>query len=233
MSLLYLVTESDNDAWFYALCAEKLTGNSFEPVPLKNRKGDGVSAVKRQLRYALLGARAAAGGAGPVAFIAAVDNDRAPHDENSAPPPTGTGLDRSMLMAAERDRERRNNWMTDTVEGVLGQNRSAWPMAVALAVPVEMIEAWIVRARREHPPQPTPHFSRADSARARQYYAPSEPPSQWKDLADDEQKRSGHSNVRDFYLDVVANLDANVLAGRSLSFRRFKEWLDGWPPRAP
>lgn len=234
--LLYLVTESDNDAWFYALCAEKLTGRAFDPQPLKNRKGDGISAVKKQLRYALRGARAAAGGAERVAFIAAVDNDRAPHDENGAQQdasgassPTGTGLDRNKLIEAERNRERRHDWMLETVEGELGKNRSVWPMDVALAVPVEMIESWIVRARREQPPQPTPHFSRANSARARQYYAPSEPPPQWKDLAGEEQRASGHSNVRDFYFEVAASLDADSLAGRSLSFRMFKDWLDGWP----
>ena len=226
MSVLYLVSESDNDAVFYALCAEKLTGNLFEAVPLKNRKGDGVAAVKSQLRYALIGARAAACGSQPVAFIAAMDNDRAPHGENSSPPPGGAGLDRAKLTEKERARENRLAWMTATVEGVLGQNRNAWPLQVAIAVPVEMIESWIVRARREQPPQPMPHFSKADSDRARSYHAPSAPPPQWKDLAAEEQ---GDMDKRDFYARVVKELDADALAGRSLSFRMFKEWLDRWP----
>ena len=229
MSILYLVSESDNDAVFYALCAEKLTGNAYEPVPLKNRKGDGVAAVKSQLRYALRGARAAARGSEPVAFIAAIDNDRAPHGENNSLPPGGTGLDRAKLIEKERARENRLAWMTAIVEGVLGQNRTAWPMAVALAVPVEMIESWIVRARREQPPQPTPHFSKADTDRARSYHAPSAPPPQWKDLAAVEQ---GGMDKRDFHTRVVKELDADALAGRSLSFRMFKEWLDGWPRMA-
>ena len=229
MSILYLVSESDNDAVFYALCAEKLTGNAYEPVPLKNRKGDGVAAVKSQLRDALVGARAAARGSEPVAFIAAMDNDRAPHVENSSPPPGGTGLNRANLIEKERIRENRLEWMTSTVEGVLGQNRNAWPMPVALAVPVEMIESWIVRACREQPPQPVPHFSRSDSLRARSYYAPSDPPPQWKDIAAEEQ---GDMDKRDFYARVVTELNADALAGRSISFQMFKEWLDRWP-RAP
>lgn len=233
MSLLYVVSESDNDAQFYALCAEKLTGREFALVAMKNRHGDGVHAVRTQIKYALRQARAAAHGAEPVAFLAAVDNDRAPHPENAAPPPAGTGLDRARLTAGERARESRLDWMGETADGVLGSDRQAWPLSVALAVPVEMIEAWIVRSRCALPPQPTPHFSRATSDRARQYYQPAEPPPQWKDLVEEEQVASGFANRQDFYLEVIRNLDADALAARSLSFRMFKEWLDDWPKTSP
>ena len=63
MSLLYIVSESGNDAFFYALGAARITGREFTPVPMENRKGDGVEAVKVQLKYALRQARAAARGA--------------------------------------------------------------------------------------------------------------------------------------------------------------------------
>ena len=131
MTLLYLVTESDNDAVFYTLCAKKLTGIPYDPVPLKNRKGDGVSAVKEQLHRALLAARAAAGSSQPVAFIAAIDNDRAPHDEhgaqqiaNDAGRRTATGLDRQKLIRAERDRPKRLEWMMTAIEKVLKSDRT-------------------------------------------------------------------------------------------------------------
>lgn len=235
MTLLYLVTESDNDAIFYTLCAAKMTGGRFDPVPLKNRKGDGLSAVQKQLRRALRLARAAAGSSQPVAFVAAIDNDRAPHEEHGtteagsgAPRRLGTGLDRTKLSAQERARSNRQAWITTTVESELGSNRSAWPMPVAFAVPVEMLESWIVRSLREQPPQPMAHFSLADSTRARTYYAPNEPPRQWKDLAAQEQSRLGCADKRDFYCEVVKSLDAQALASRSFSFRMFKEWLDGW-----
>ena len=52
MSLLYVVSESDHDAQFYALCAEKLTGRAFVLVAMKNRNGDGVHTVKTQIKYA-------------------------------------------------------------------------------------------------------------------------------------------------------------------------------------
>lgn len=235
MTLLYLVTESDNDAIFYALCATKMTGGKFDPVPLKNRKGDGISAVQRQLKYALRGARAAAGSSQPVAFIAAIDNDRAPHEEHitneggdDGQRRIGTGLDRAKLSDGERARPNRFKWMMAAVEGELGSNRSAWKMPVALAVPVEMLESWIVRALNEKPPQPMAHFSLADSDRARKYYKPAAPPPQWKDLAAQEQSKRGCADKRGFYCEVVKSLDAPALASRSLSFRMFKEWLDGW-----
>ena len=204
MSLLYIVSESGNDAFFYALGAARITGREFTPVPMENRKGDGVEAVKVQLKYALRQARAAARGVEPVCFLAAIDNDRSPHPENDT-------MDRARLVPQEQKRASRMEWMLATVEAVLGQNRNVWPLPVALAVPVEMIEAWIVRARREAEPQPTP---------------------QWKELAAEEEKQSGHTDRLAFYELVVRELDADALAARSLSFRMFKEWLDAWPRAA-
>ncbi len=226
MSLLYIVSESGNDAVFYALCAERITGREFTPVPMENRKGDGEAAVRMQLKYALRQARAAAGGVEPVCFIAAMDNDRSPHEETH-------GLDRTCLIAQERGRANRKLWMQEMIDTVLGQNRALWPMPVALAVPVEMIESWIFRARRDAEPQPMPYFSEADSARARLYYAPAEPPPQWKDLVAELQSECGHADKRAFYTQVAQELDAETLAARSESFRLFKAWLDEWPKVAP
>ena len=222
MSLLYVVSESENDGRFYAQCTKKLTGDAPDLVVLRGRKAEGVESVKRGIKNAIAKARAAARGTERMFFIAAIDNDRAPHEENRE-------LDRSRLSREEYDRPSRMEWMKTTVESVLGPNRQTWPMSVALAVPVEMIESWIVRGRRNAELQPARYFSWADSQSAREYYAPAEPPPQWKDLAREEQAASGFANKQDFYVDVILNLDADALAARSPSFRMFKEWLDGWP----
>lgn len=231
MSLLYLAGESDADEDFCASCAGKLTGIVFNRIPLRNRKGDGVQAVKKQMKNAVKMARAMAGGPEPVAFIAIMDNDRAPHPENSALPSAGTGLDRGLLLEEERDLPERAGWMLDVVEEVLKADRSKWPIAVALAIPVEMIESWIVRSLREQVPQPMPHFSTSGSRGVLEYYHQTvgAAPPQWKDLADEEQSKRGFSDKREFHRHVVKNLDAEALASRSLSFRMFKEWLDRWP----
>jgi hypothetical protein len=120
--------------------------------------------------------------------------------------------------------------MTATVESVLGANRAAWQFPVALAVPVEMLESWIIRVCHPQTPQPTPHFSKADSERARHYYQPTTAPPQWKDLVAIER---GAEDMRDFLARVVSEMDPHALAERSLSFRMFKEWLDGWPSPSP
>lgn len=229
MSILYLVTESSNDALFYTLCAMRFTGLALLPTQMKNRKGDGEAAVRTQIKYALRQARAAAQGDEPVFFIVAIDNDRSPHPENEARPPDGTGLERSRLSAQEQKRRARLEFINSVIASTLGANHAASRLAVAVAVPVEMIEGWIVRAQREHPPQPTPHFSSSAQLKCREYYGPSDPPSQWKDL---EAEERGAMSRAEFYEKVVRDLDVDALAARSLSFRMFKEQLDAWPRSA-
>jgi hypothetical protein len=222
MSVLYIVSESDSDALFYALCVRRLTGMEFTAVPMKNHKGDGIEAVARQLKYALRQARAAAGPENAVYFLAAIDNDRAPHPEN-------TGINRSRLFAKEQQRSSRAEWIISIVENVLGTDRAAWPMPVALAVPVEMIESWIVRALGNAEPQPARHFSDQASESARQYYQPSAPPPQWKNLAAALQTEGKHADKTAFYEHVVKRLDPEALAEKSVSFRMFRQWFDSWP----
>ncbi|MEQ1862342.1 MAG: hypothetical protein ABMA13_20680 [Chthoniobacteraceae bacterium] len=235
MSLLFLAGESDADEEFYASCAEKITSRAFQRIPLRNRKGSGVESVRKQMRNGLKMARAAAHGQESVAFIAAMDNDRAPHPENEARPPVGTGLDRALLVGHEADSPERLGWMQAVVEEVLTSDRSKWPLDVALALPVEMIESWIVRVLCDACPQPMPHFSRSDSQGVREYYAQSVGgcPPQWKDLAEAEHAALEHREdrrftKREFYEYVMSRLDADALAKRSLSFRMFKEWLEHW-----
>ena len=226
MSLLYLVTESDRDASFYQKCASRLTGRSFADVqPLRNRKGDGSAAVQRQLEYALKQARGVAAGATEVCFIAAIDNDRAPHPENDA------ALNRTLLSKRERAYTCRRDWMRQTVDSVLGANRAEWPMRVAVAVPVEMVECWIVKALgAELPGGPTPHFSKQSQGKARDYYAPVDAPAQWKDLEREARTQCGLTNDENFYEHAACEIEkgAEALAARSLSFREFLADLRSW-----
>lgn len=234
MSLLYLAGESEADEDFYASCAEKLTGCVFDRIRLRNRKGSGVDAVQKQMKNALAMAIAAAGGQEPAFFLAAMDNDRAPHPENQKRRPEGTGLERAKLTGNERNLESRYEWMKTTVEEKRKSKPTNSPLHVALAVPVEMLEAWIVRVLRDEQPMPMPHFSHSDSQGVREYYEEDFGvcPPQWKDLAAEEQTKSGCATKRDFYEHVVNRLDAEALAQRSLSFKMFKDWLDQWPRAA-
>jgi hypothetical protein len=230
MALLFLVTESDRDALFYKMCAEALGGMEVSwHSPLRNRKGDGSAAVKAQLKYALRQAKQAASGVELVGFIAAIDNDRSPHEENNAQ------LDRTKLSKLERNRESRQHWIDDVHSEVLGHDPSQIRLKTASAVPVEMIEAWTVKATSTTTGGgPMPHFSWQCQQRAAAYYHPSKPPPQWKDLELLARKQLGKPDDEDFYthvVDVIA-ADPEDLASRSLSFRLFWEQLKTWRPTA-
>lgn len=228
MALLYLVTESDRDALFYEQCAARLTGCVFSwSRPLRNRKGDGSAAVQRQIEYALRQACGAAQGQEEVCFIVAIDNDRTPHPENA---PT---LIRERLSAAEQKRTARLPLMQEAVHRVLGHDAAAWPLRVALAVPVEMVESWIVKALdADLPGGPAPHFSWQHQQRARAYYAPAEAPPQWKDLERAAREACGYECDADFYrhatIAIAQSLDS--LTARAESFRLFHAQLAAWGP---
>ena len=226
MPLLYLVTESDRDAVFYRKCAERLGRRQFtDSRALRNRTGDGSEPVKKQLRYALQQARNSAAGGEEVCFIAAIDNDRSPHPENQR------SLQREKLSRREQDSPARLPWMEETVTAMLGRNRAVWPMRVGMAVPVEMIESWTVKALgKDRPGGPMPHFSWRDDAGARDYYHPVKAPAQWKDL---EQTARDHCDKQDdsaFYEHVVATIsdDPAVLRDKSPSFALFHDQLAAW-----
>lgn len=226
MAILYLVTESHRDALFYEKCAARLTGRVFSwSRPLQNRKGDGSAAVQKQIEYALRQARGASQGQEEVCFIAAIDNDRTPHPENQA------SLQRDKLSLGEQRRPARLPLMEAPISKVLGHDHAAWPLRVAIAVPVEMVESWIVKAlNAELPGGPAPHFSRQDQQRARAYYAPADPPLQWKDLERSARDACGHHGDEDFYTHAVAVIAENAaaLAGQVESFRLFRDQLLAW-----
>lgn len=226
MSLLYLVTESDRDAIFYQKCAERFGGRQFSWCrPLRNRKGDGSEAVRQQLKFALMQARQAAGGEEEVCFIAAIDNDRAPHAENHAT------LDRSKLSPPERDRAPRLDWMMAVITGVMGQDRAQWMLRIAAAVPVEMLESWTVKAlNADQPGGPMPRFSWQHQQRASEYYRPIKPPLQWKDLENGAREACAHVDDEGFYEHVVHVIAAHpqALRAKSPSFEHFHDQLAAW-----
>ncbi|MCX6853277.1 MAG: hypothetical protein NTV80_00050 [Verrucomicrobia bacterium] len=226
MALLYLVTESERDAVFYRKCAEHLAERTISwSSALRNRKGDGSDAVKKQMGYALQSAKAAAGGEEEVCFIAAIDNDRTPHPENEK------SLPRDKLSDLERTRPSRLKWVETTATNMLGENRSAWGLLVALAVPVEMIESWTVKAiGGEQSGGPEPHFSRRNQDKSRKYYHPIEPPPQWKDLERGLRDQIEKWDDESFYGHVVSAIasDPEHLRGKSTSFVHFHDQLLGW-----
>lgn len=226
MNVLYIAAESDLDAGFYKLCAERVTGLGFADdlvETLRVRKRSGVDAVKKFLRDQLRVAHSRAKAGEAVHFIASMDNDRAPHPENEK------RLSRSALCEEEQERQSRLEWIKQAAISVLGENAIVWPVKVAFAVPVEMIESWIIQILdSELDEKALPHFSLADSQRARLYYNRPDPPEQCKDRVKTLHEQSGLASRDEFYLSVVLAMEPDHLASRCHSFAIFKQGLDGW-----
>src|SRR5437868_5650007 len=82
MKSLYLLTESDFDTLIYEAFVAQLTGETYEPVCRRMRKGSGINAVRASLRLALKEIQRMAADSG-LCFIVSMDNDRAPN-QNAA-----------------------------------------------------------------------------------------------------------------------------------------------------
>jgi hypothetical protein len=105
-----------------------------------------------------------------------------------------------------------------------------WPVPGAVAVPVEMIAAWLllmydpVCYARE---SDLPACARRDQPVARERCGAAPPP-QLKDLVDKEMLGSRSVTKADFALECVLRLDPAALAGRAPSFAHFRQQVSGW-----
>ena len=215
MPFVYIVAESETDMLFYIASAENITGSTLDYEPIISRKRSGINAARRMLRHMLTAARNAAGGGEGVFWIAAMDNDRAPqHPDGERPPGNLSKSDRSK---ANRYDELHN--------AAYGSGEEIIPGAIA--VPVEMLESWVLQALSPDETLDLPYFAEQDSSSARAYYG-SEPPPQLKDLARDALKDHGADSWHDFLIDVAAELDSDILAGHSRSFALFRDAIADW-----
>ena len=213
--ILYLLGESSVDETFYEGVAERITGYSFRRREIRVRPNAGYPAVCAATRLFLQSlVRLAA--EGEIFFILAVDNDRVPHPWDAE--------DRGIVREGESRYERFERELADG----LGKDRAAWPVKGALAIPVEMLESWILLATGEKEEADLPRFSRARSVIAREFYAPSPPPPQLKDLVKEKRYAAGYWHNEEFFLDCAHRLDPDKLAAKSPSFAYFYAQVKDW-----
>lgn len=227
MNTLYLLTEDDFDSLFYEGCAERITGKTFTPECRRMRKGSGIGAVRASLQIAISEASRMKAGSG-AHFLIAMDNDRAPHAA-SRDALSDTG--RTHLAKIDARKTDRHAALVAELEAQFGPERSRWPLPVAVAVPVEMLESWLLMiARVDHASDALPRFARQDSPLARHFHHPAAPPPQLKDRCDAVRLEDGFDNRAGWVLHLLMQrLNAKELASRSPSFALFKAWLDAWP----
>ena len=217
---LYILSEGERDELFYERLAERVTGMTFEqPTDLRLRHG-------ANWKTAMAGARLLMNRIKhwkepqAVSVIIAVDNDRAPKH------PASPTYER-MLSNVDQNKAPRHQSLVQIVESALGPDRAKWPVDVALAVPVEMIESWVLLLLDPNRPS-LPIFAQAVQKTARDYYS-GHPPPQLKDLC--ESARVPDESLADLFW-RAAEQDLEAAAMASLSLKMFIDELKQWSLKA-
>ena len=218
MGYLYILSEGERDELFYERVAERVTGRSFErPSDFRLRHG-------ANWKTALAGGRLLLNRVKhwnepqDVAVILAADNDRAPgHPGSVLPHPRP-------LVGHDLKKPPRYPAVMQMVTDALGADRDAWPVDVAVAMPVEMIESWVLLLCEPNRP-PLPLFAEAIQHSARTYYG-AQPPPQLKDLCKAEAAGLGKSLEDYFWHAAEQNLEAAIAV--SPSFKMFVDDVRQW-----
>jgi hypothetical protein len=109
-----------------------------------------------------------------------------------------------------------------------GPNPATWPAQGAIAVPVQMLETWLLLSLDPEATQGSlPLFSAAKNASAKHFYAGSPPP-RLKDLLEIWRSRSSHRDLGSFILEIASSLNGEDLARKSASFALFQQDLHSW-----
>ena len=204
MKVLYLLAESDADELFFEAVAERITGFSFTLAEYRVRRNQGYRDVCVAAKLVLQTVQRSASD-GNTHFLISVDNDRAPHrweDEQS----------RRNLSSSDRRKEDRYQRFEREMHRVLGEDRSAWIAKGALAIPIEMLETWLLQANCRDEVDELPRFSRSSDSSAREFYRPHRPPPQLKDRVKQLMAERNFSSRPDFFLYCAHELDSEQLA---------------------
>jgi hypothetical protein len=219
MKILHILAESDADAFFYESLAEAATGQSFHPAgDFKLRPGSGWKSVLSNVRL-LLRRFPKTTPLPEVAIILAIDNDRSPGHPGGVEPAASL---------PKRDRQKGRRWheLKEAIHSVWGADKAKWPLDLAVAMPVEMLESWVL-VLLDPSRAPLPLFSRACDQRAREYHG-GPPPPQLKDLVDDELDQQGVDRLE--LLHKAAKSYLAPAGERSASLRMFLDELRAWQP---
>ncbi len=217
---LYILCEGELDEMFYERIAERTLNIRFTSSPdLRVRRG---SNWKTALAAARLLISKVKHWQSPqaVGIIIAVDNDRCPGHPGTTPYP-------KPLPAHDRKKGPRYPELRKVVEEALGPDRSQWPVDVAFAVPVEMIESWVLTLLDPSKAASLPPFAASTQHTAREYYGKNPPP-QLKELRDAEAAKNNEDLLQLFWRAAEADLEAASAASRSLAM--FLEDLKQWRP---
>lgn len=224
-NFIYILSESYNDDIFYNLCVERIKGETYKLISRRLRPGEGISKVRKSLRF-LLKDIIHSGEVENTFFVIALDNDRSPaHPTHQQIPNI------NKLPKRERRKTCRFCELEKTAYEILGAERDTWPIQGAIAVPVQMLESWLLLIcnREEYENEISlPLFAWKSMPLAKTYYAPKQPGNQLKDLAEIERGKLRSDSKDDFCLYCVEQLTPDELALASPSFSAFLEQVNNW-----
>ncbi len=217
MAYLYILSEGERDDLFYDLITERVTQRRHErPADFRLRHG-------ANWKTALAGGRLLLNRVRQwrdqqeIAVILAVDNDRAPGHPGASP-------HLRLLTGHDLKKPPRFPAVQAMITTILGPDRSTWPVKVAVAVPMEMIESWVLLLCNPQRPE-LPIFAEATQASARAYYGATPPP-QLKDLCKTESAALGKRLDELFWHATEQDIEAATAV--SPSFKMFVDDLRQW-----
>ncbi len=203
MAFVYLLTEDDFDDQVYVYLLEMLSGARFDYEQVRLRRGGGVPEVRKKLPL-LLSLVRRTGPLEDACFLVALDNDRLPKHGSHA----------------REDATCRHCGLEAAIHQRMPDGR---PIPGIVAVPVEMIESWLLLLldpERFPDEACLPRCGSRAQQVARDVHGATPPP-QLKDLVESE-RRAARQSKAEFALDCVLRLDdASLLAARSPSFALF------------
>ncbi|MES2705930.1 MAG: hypothetical protein V4726_04935 [Verrucomicrobiota bacterium] len=215
---LYILCEGERDEMFYERLCERITGQTYiQPQDFRVRRGSNFKTAMAAARV-LISRFKHWPEPQDVAVIIAVDNDRAPAHPGGKPAPRP-------LPPLDLKKSARYPALVEMITAALGPDPGNRVVNVALAVPVEMIESWLLMLLNPDGGE-LPLFSEI-SPISRQYYGGGTPPPQLKELRDAEAAKLGLDLDTLFY-NAADQGDLDRLAVRSESFALFRRDLLAW-----
>lgn len=215
---LYILCEGERDDVFYETLAERVTSQTFSRTDDHFRVRHGANWKTAMAAARLLMSRIKHWqGRQDIAVIVAVDNDRSPDH------PGGTPLPQTLPRFDQRKQPRYPE-LKRIIEEALGPDRSQWPVDVAIAMPVEMVESWVLTLLNPECGE-LPIYAEAAQELARQYYGRTPPP-QLKDLRDE--AAASLSMNQDELFFHAASRDLAAAEAVSPSLKMFTDELRQW-----
>jgi hypothetical protein len=225
MNYLHILSEDDNDDSFYKYCIENITENSFVVIPKRYRKGGGIGEVKKWITIFLKDI-GYTGSVDNTYFLISIDNDRRPvHPDHQ----TITYIHK--LPKSEQNQKCRFCEIENKIKTIFGENVNSWPIKGVIAIPVQMLESWLLlicNPENYQNEEKLPIFAKKNQSISKKYFGKRKLPNQLKDLCEIEKTRLGIPSNSEFCIHCGKNLNSKLLQKISGSFDLFKKQVDKW-----